>query len=158
MTVGSNGRISVEQLAPRTARYQIARFCHWEEEKPDEYRYRVTVNSLEKARGQGLKADQLLGILRKHATAPIPPAFVRALQRWEANGTEAQLESMIVLKVSKPEVLKELKESKAGRFLGEQLGPVTVAVKPGAQDKILAALAEMGLLANTDDETSDQHS
>lgn len=155
VTVGSNGRISVERLTPRTARYQIARFCLWEDEKPDEYRYRVTVNSLERARGQGLKADQLLGILRKHASAPIPPAFARALQRWEANGTEARVERMVVLKVSKPEVLKELKDSKAGRFLGEQLGPVTVVVKPGAQDKILAALAELGLLANIDDETSD---
>jgi len=154
VTVGSNGRISVERLAPRTARYQIARFCHWEEEKPDEYRYRVTVNSLEKARGQGLKADQLLGILRKHAAAPIPPPFVRALQRWEMNGTEARLESLVVLKVSKPEVLKELKESRAGRFLGEQLGPVTVVVKPGAQSKVMAALAELGLLAeeNNDEE------
>jgi hypothetical protein len=63
------------------------------------------------------------------------------------NGTEAKLDRMIVLKVSKPEVLKELKDSKAGRFLGEQLGPVTVVVKPGAQSKILAALAELGLLA-----------
>jgi len=147
VTVGSNGRISVERLAPRTARYQIARFCHWEDEKPDEYRYRVTVRSLEKARKQGLKTDQLLNILRKHASAPIPPPFVRSLQRWEANGTEAKLENLVVLKVSKPEVLKELKESKAGRFLGEQLGPVTVVVKSGAQDKILAALAELGLLA-----------
>ena len=158
VTVGSNGRISVEQLAPRTTRYQIARFCHWVEEKPDEYRYLVTVNSLERARGQGLKADQLLGILRKHAGPPIPPAFARALQRWEANGTEAQVERLIVLKVSKPEVLKELKDSKAGRFLGEQLGPVTVVVKPGAQDKILAALAELGLLANIDDETQEKNS
>jgi hypothetical protein len=158
VTVGSNGRISVERLAPRTARYQIARFCHWEDEKPDEYRYRVTVRTLEKARKQGLKTDQLLNILRKHASAPIPPPFVRSLQRWEANGTEAKLENLVVLKVSKPEVLKELKESKAGRFLGEQLGPVTVVVKPGAQDKILAALAELGLLANIDDDSPDQHS
>jgi hypothetical protein len=152
VAVGSNGRISVERLTPRTARYQIARFCHWEEEKPDEYRYRVTVNSLEKARSQGLKADQLLGILRKHSATPIPPPFVRALQRWEVNGTEAQVENLVVLKVSKPEVLKELKESKAGRFLGEQLGPVTAAIKPGAQDKILAALAELGLLTDVDQE------
>jgi hypothetical protein len=158
VTVTSYGQISVGRSAPRTARYQIARFCEWEEEKPDEYRYRVTVNSLEKARTQGLKAEQLLGILRKYAAAPIPPAFALALQRWEANGTEARVERMVVLKVSKPEVLKELKESKAGRFLGEQLGPVTVVIKPGAQDKILAALAELGLLANIDDDSPDQHS
>jgi hypothetical protein len=158
LTVSSQGKISVPRLVPRAARYQIARFCLWDEEKPDEYRYRVSVNSLEKARKQGLKAEQLLSILRKHAASPIPPPFVRALQRWEANGTEAKLESLVVLKVSKPEVLKELKESKAGRFLGEQLGPVTVVIKPGAQDKILAALAELGLLANIDDDSPDQHS
>jgi hypothetical protein len=149
LTVSSQGKISVPRLVPRAARYQIARFCDWDEEKADEYRYRVSVNSLEKARKQGLKAEQLLSILRKHAASPIPPPFVRALQRWEANGTEAKLESLVILKVSKPEVLKELKESKAGRFLGEQLGPVTVVIKPNAQAKVLSALAELGLLAES---------
>jgi hypothetical protein len=150
ISVGSNGILSVERLVPRTARYQIARFCAWEPEKAGEYRYRVTIDSLEKARAQGLKPEQLLGILRKHAASPLPPVLVRALQRWETNGTEAKVENLVVLKVSKPEVLKELKESKAGRFLGEQLGPVTVAIKPGAQPKVLAALAEMGLLADSE--------
>lgn len=158
LTVTSQGRIAVPSLVPRAARYQIARFCVWDEEKADDCRYHVTVNSLERARKHGLKTDHLLAVLRKYASAPIPPPFVRSLQRWETNGTEARLENFIVLKVSKPEVLKELKDSKAGRFLGEQLGPVTVVVKPGAQDKILAALAELGLLANINDETPDQHS
>jgi hypothetical protein len=54
-----------------------------------------------------------------------------------------------VLKVSKPEVLKELRESKAGRFLGEILGPTTVVIQNGAQTRVLAALAEMGLLAES---------
>ena len=153
LTVTSQGRIAVPRLVPRAARYQIARFCVWDEEKADEYRYHITVDSLERARKHGLKTDHLLAVLRKHASAPIPPPFVRAVQRWEMNGTEAKLDNMIVLKVSKPEVLKELRESKAGRFLGEPLGPVTVVVKPGAQVKILDALAELGLLANIDNET-----
>ena len=147
LAVNSQGRIAVPHLVPRAARYQIARFSEWDEEKQDEYRYHVTVDSLERARGQGLKTEQLLAILRKHAAAPIPPPFVKALQRWEMNGTEARMERFVVLKVSKPEVLKELKDSKAGRFLGEQLGPVTVVIKPGAQPKVLAALAELGLFA-----------
>ena len=159
LTVTSQGRIVVPRLVPRAVRYQIARFCEWEQEKADEYRYRVTVASLEKStQSRDLKTDQLLGLLRKHAAAPIPPPFVRALQRWETNGTEAKVENLVVLKVSKPDVLNELKASKAGRFLGEQLGPVTVVIKPGAQAKVLAALAEMGLLANIDEETPDQHS
>jgi hypothetical protein len=148
LTVSSNGRISVPRLAPRVARYLIARFCEWDEARPDEYRYHVTIRSLKKAGEQGLKAGQLLSLLAKNATSEIPPAFIRALKRWELHGTEARVEVQTILKVSRPEVLEELRKSKAGRFLGETLGPVTAVVKPGAQSKVLAALAEMGLLAD----------
>ena len=60
------------------------------------------------------------------------------------------MEIQTVLRVTRPEVLDELRKSKAGRFLGESLGPVTLVVKPGAQSKVLAALAELGLLAEFD--------
>jgi hypothetical protein len=42
--------------------------------------------------------------------------------------------------------LQRLRESKAARFLGDPLGPTAVIVRPGAQGKVLAALAEMGYL------------
>jgi hypothetical protein len=48
-------------------------------------------------------------------------------------------------------VLEELRQSKAARFLGEPLGPTSVIIKAGAQAKVMAALAELGLLA--EDET-----
>jgi len=153
LTVTSDGKINVPRLVPRAARYQISRFCEWEEEKPEEYRYRVTTRSLKKAQEQGLKVSQLLSLLAKNAAAEIPPAFVKALKRWELNGTEARVENPVVLRVSRPEVLEELRKSKAGRFLGEILGPTAVIVKKGAQAKVLAALAELGLLAN--DQTSE---
>jgi hypothetical protein len=145
--VSSQGKIVIPRLLSRTARYQIARFCEWGEEKEDEYLYRVTTGSLKKAEEQGLKISQLLSLLAKNAVAEIPPAFVRALKRWELNGTEGRVEIQTILRVSRPEILEELRKSKAGRFLGEMLGPVTVVVKPGAQSKVLAALAELGLLA-----------
>jgi hypothetical protein len=144
--VSSQGKIVVPRLMPRPARYQIARFCVWDDEKDDEYRYRVTTGSLKKAREQGLKVSQLLSLLAKNAAAEIPPAFVKALKRWELKGTEARLEVQTILKVSRPEVLVELRKSKAGRFLGETLGPVAVIIKEGAQSKVVAALAELGLL------------
>jgi hypothetical protein len=147
LTVVSNGRISVPRSVPRAARYQIARFCDWEEEKEDEYRYRVTPSALTRAGEQGLKVGQLLALLRKYAAAPIPPPAVQAIQRWENKGTEARLETRTILRVSSPEVLDELRKSKAGRFLGESLGPTAVVVNPGAGPKVLAALAELGLLA-----------
>jgi len=145
--VSSQGKIVIPRLLPRVTRYQIARFCEWDEEKLDEYRYHVTTRSLKKAVEQGLKVSQLLSLLAKNAASEIPPSFIKALKRWEINGTEARVEVQTVLKVNRPEILKELRKTKAGRFLGETLGPVTVVVKPGAQSKVLAALAELGLLA-----------
>jgi len=145
--VSSQGKIVVPRLLPRAARYQIARFCEWDEEKLDEYNYHVTTGTLKKAGEQGLKVSQLLSLLAKNAAAEIPPAFVKALKRWELNGTEARVEVQTILRVNRPEVVQELRKSKAGRYLAETLGPVTVVIKPGAQSKVLAALAELGLLA-----------
>jgi hypothetical protein len=73
--------------------------------------------------------------------------LVKSLKRWEVNGTEARAETQTVLRVSRPEVLEELRKSKGARFLGEPLGPTTVVIKAGAQSKVMAALAELGLLA-----------
>jgi len=176
--VSSNGRLTVERLAPRAARYQIARFCEWEpvgrvaagsryippelldhqrhiETKPDEYRYRVTPQSLKRAAEQGLKVSHLLSLLAKASGGQVPPVFVKALQRWEANGTEARVETLTVLKVSKPEVLNELRASKAARFLGEIIGPTTVVLQSGAEAKVMGILAELGLLAEY--ESGDSH-
>ena len=145
--VSSQGKIVVPRFAPRAVRYQLARFCEWDEEKPDEYKYKITPRSLIKAKEQGLKVEQLLVLLAKHSDAGIPPVLVKALKRWEVNGTEARAETQIVLKVSRPEVLEELRKSKAARFLGEPLGPTTVTVKSGAIQKVMDAMTELGLLA-----------
>ena len=151
LTVTSQGKIIIPRLASRAARYQIARFCEWDATPiPSEYHYQVTPPSLKAAAGQGLKVSHLLGLLAKHSGGLVPPVFVKALQRWEANGTEAKVTTLTVLKVSRPEVLEELRKSKAGRFLAEIIGPTTVAIQSGAESKVLAALAEMGLLADND--------
>jgi hypothetical protein len=147
LKISSNGRISASRLVPRAARYQLARFCEWDEEKPDEIRYHITPGSLKKAKEQGLKVEHLMVLLSKHAAAGIPPVLVKAFKRWDVNGTEARAETQIVLRVSRPEVLEELRKSKAARFLGEPLGPTTVVIKTGAQSKVMAALAELGMLA-----------
>ena len=157
VSVSSNGKISVERFAPRVVRYQIARFCEWEEHggrvaertetKNDEYKYQITAQSLKHAKEQGLKAEQLLALLVRHTNNKVPPALVKALKRWEVNGTEARVETQVVLRVSRPEVLDEMRKSKAGKFLGEVLSPTAVIVKSGAIPKVMEALAELGLFA-----------
>ena len=143
--VRSDGRVVVPRVAPRAVRYQVARFCHWEEEKGDEYRYRLTPSSLGRAREQGLRAGHLITLLAKHSDG-IPPNVTKALKAWEVQGAEARVERVSVLRVSAPEVLQALRASKAARFLNDILGPTTIVVKSGAEEKVLAALVELGYL------------
>jgi hypothetical protein len=144
--IASQGLISIPRTAPRVVRYQVSRFCEWEEMKADEYHYRVSTHSLTKAKEQGLKAEQLLALLAKYS-AGIPPSLIKALKRWEVNGTEARVETQTVLRLGKPEILEELRKSKAAKYLGEVLSPTAVIVKSGAIQKVLEALTELGLLA-----------
>jgi hypothetical protein len=152
--VSSQGRIAASRLVPRVVRYQVARFCEWGEERPEDYRYRITPPSLARAVKQGLKVEQLLGLLAKHAEAGAPASLVKAIKRWEAKGVEARLEAQVVLRVGRPEILKQLRQSRAARFLGEPLGPAAVIVKGGALQKVAEAMAELGFLV--EDSTATQ--
>ena len=44
-------------------------------------------------------------------------------------------------------MLKELRASRAARYLGDPLGPTVIIVKAGAWEKVIGALAELGYLA-----------
>lgn len=147
IVVSSNGKVSVSRYFSRAVRYQIARFCDWDEEKNDNFNYSISAKSLKRATEQGLKAEQLLALLVKHTNNTVPPALVKALKNWNANGSEARVENLFVLRVNKPEVIEEMRKSKAGKFLGELLSPTAVIIKSGAIQKITEALAELGLLA-----------
>ena len=147
LNVTSNGRITVSRYFSRAVRYQIARFCDWGNEKDDGFVYSVSAGSLKRATEQGLKAEQLLAMLVKYTNGTVPPAMVKALKRWDANGAEARVESLLVLRVSKPEIMEEMRKSNAGKYLGELLSPTAVVVKSGAIQKLMSELAELGLLA-----------
>jgi hypothetical protein len=144
--ISSQGIISIPRLAPRVVRYQVSRFCEWDSPKEDVYRYRISTNSLIKAREQGLKVEHLLALLSRHSDAGVPPSLIKALKRWEVNGTEARVQTQVILKVSKPEVLEEIRKSRAAKFLGEVLSPTTVVIKSGAIQKVMEVLTELGLL------------
>ena len=145
LVVRSDARLGVRRLVPRRVRYQLARFCEWGKETPEEYQYQISSASLTKAKKQGLTVSQLLALLNRHAKA-VPPSLVKALERWDKTGSEARLEKFVILRVTSAEVLQALRNSRASRFLGEPLGPTTIAIKPGATPKVLGALAELGYL------------
>ena len=151
LLLSSDARLRTPRLAPRAARYQVARFCSWESASDEVYAYRLTAASLSRARQQGLRAGHLLSLLRRYALS-MPPSLGRALERWEEHGGEARLQHALILRLRSPEMLQALRNSRAARFLGDALGPTAVLVKPGAAEKVLAALAEMGYMGEIEAE------
>jgi hypothetical protein len=147
--VRSDGSLRVPRLASRAVRYQIARFSRWEGKGSSGFRYRLTPPSLARARAQGLRVGHLLAILQR-AAETIPPNLMKALDRWDREGVEAHLQTALVLRLANPEMLTALRHSRAARFLGDPLGPTAVIVKIGAEEKVLAILAELGYLAEVE--------
>jgi hypothetical protein len=143
--ISSDARLRAPRLVPRAARYLVARFCSWESASEEAYSYRLTAASLARAHEQGLRVGHLLSLLRRHALT-VPPSLAKALDRWEEHGSEARLERALILRLRSPEMLQALRNSRAARYLGDPLGPTTVIVKPGAGEKVIAALVEMGYM------------
>lgn len=149
--VRSDGRLQAPWRVPRAVRYQLARFCEWEDADRDGYRYRLSPAALDRAADQELRASHLIRLLDRYAAA-VPPNLVEALKRWESHGTEARLEQAWVLRVERPEIMQALRRSRAARFLGDPLSPTAAIVRAGAQEKILNALAELGVLGDLKDD------
>ena len=145
LIVRSDAQLSARRFVPRSVRYQVARFCDLNREMPDEYQYKISPASMSRAREQGLKVSQLLALLNHHAKA-VPPSLVKALERWDKQGSEARFERMVVLRVASVEIMQALRKSRASRFLGESLGPTTIAVNSGAIDKVMGILVELGYM------------
>lgn len=146
VTVHADGLLDTPRLTPRALRYQLARFTGWESEDDTVYHYRITPAALERSRRQGLRVSQLIGLLKKHAAGPLPPTLMSALERWEQHGTEASFDEVLLLRVSRPEILIALRKHRASRFLGEELTPTIVIVRPGGSEPLLQALTELGYL------------
>ena len=139
-------RFKLSRLTSRAVRYQIARFCEWEEESGNFYYYRITAASLEKAQKQGLLTAHLVKLLHRFSHRPIPPALLQAIERWDRFGVEVGIQPVTLLRVSSPEILEALRKTKASRALLEALSPTTVILRPGSEETVRKALAELGYL------------
>ena len=145
LLVSSDARLRLPRLVPRAVRYQVARFTRWERAEEETYSYRITHTSLRRAGEQGIQVLHILALLRRHALT-VPPNLVKALERWEKFGSEAHMERALILRLRNPEMLQSLRSSRAARFLGDPLSATVIVVKPGAWEKVVAVLAELGYI------------
>lgn len=146
-----NGQILIDRYFPRDIRYQIARFCDWGSPKGNRYDYRITPESLERMKRQGLTTGQFISLLQKYAQKPIPDPILTALKRWEKNSLEVEITRQILIRVKSAKILDSLMVSPAKAFIQERLNPECALVKSKGIAYIQAALLEMGYFAEIDD-------
>ena len=142
--------ILVAHNADRYLRFQVARIAELESvdgRKP--YHYRITPAALAGASEQGITAERLLRFLNQASGSAPPKSVQRAISRWYEKGVEGRLESVVVLRVKDADILQTLRSNPKTRdFLGEFLGEMAVAVKPGMWPQFRAACAQLGLFVD----------
>lgn len=143
----SNGSLFCPRLSPRSARYQIARFCEWGKEKTDGYFYYLSATALQRAEKQQLKIDQLITLIKRYSKAPVPPSFLKAMTHWKQHHLQAKFEEGILLRVSDVSILDELEKGQNKRFIIERISPQLVLIKRGGEKVIQRALMEIGYLS-----------
>jgi hypothetical protein len=151
IVVQDDATLLVPFNANRYHRFQVARIA---ESKPPErgkpQRYVLTPRSLKVAREQGIEPDRLLRFLAEASGRPIPPSFVRAVERWAEYGTEARLERSVILQVRDAQILEKLRaNAKTRPYLAEFLGDLAVAVREDDWPALRSAAAQLGLLLDT---------
>lgn len=147
--LNSTGKITMTDRSPLMARYQISRFCEWLALTENALSYQLTPRSLSLAQKQGLLPKHLLALLRKYVRDGLPPQLFEAIKRWEAEGEQARIEALVVLRLANAEMLQALRATPASRWLGEALGPTAITIKPGGQEPIRSALAGLGYLSDS---------
>jgi hypothetical protein len=151
VTALRNGKLTCPRDVPRAVRYQLARFCQRDGVNDKGYLYQITNTSLKLATSQGLKIEQLITLLARHSAGALPASLVTALQRWARNGIQASLSQVVILRVSNPEILAEIRNSPVARFMGEPLNPTTVVLPAKAIEKIIPRLMELGYICELED-------
>ncbi len=148
----SDGRLIVNKLTSRAARYQISRFCSWEKETLDGYTYRITPRTLTSAKNQDLRVPMLITLLKRYTSTPVPPAVLRALENWEKSGTLAGIKPAVILVIKDPEAKLTLQKSNANKFIIEQYNDTTFSIDPKQAGRIRDVLAEAGFLCDINED------
>jgi hypothetical protein len=142
-------------LAPRTLsryeRFQLARISEWGP-AGDPYQYRLSAAGLRRAAEQGVPLDAIRAFLRRTSNDQVPDAVYRLLDGWEqAGGADVWLERAVVLRSNALDVLQTILETpELRRFLGAQLGPNAVIVRPEQGEALVAALQQHGIPVDFD--------
>ncbi|MBX3063928.1 MAG: helicase-associated domain-containing protein [Anaerolineae bacterium] len=158
ITIKADGVCDVPRATSRFDRFQLCRFTEWLK-AGDVYQYRISAEGLSQATAQNIKGEQLLSFLKRATNDAVPKSIVQLIETWgQASGVgsgagaqSASLSRMVVLRLPTPELLETLQATPAvRRYLGAQLGPAAVAIRPDQWEALVAALQASGVMVDVD--------
>jgi hypothetical protein len=132
--------------ACRFERFQLARVANPRMVR-DPYVYQLSSVSLRRAQEQGITVEKILQFLEDLSSRPVPKTVRMSLVRWGKQGTEVWLERVVLLRVSEPEILKEIQDTRrTGRYIQSVISPTVAVVAEEDWSGLVTGLAELGLL------------
>jgi hypothetical protein len=138
--------------ARRYERFQLARAANWVrtgECSGQPFVYRIGPTSLERARRQGIPVARVLEFLASASQAPVPRFVEAALTRWDAQGAEASLERVVLLRLTSEELMAQVTSSPITRHLiQERIGPMAALVRERDWPRLTSALGKLALLTH----------
>ncbi len=148
LVVHADGLLTIGRHGNRYHRFQAGRIADLQPYVQGQpFVYRVTSHTLTGARDQGIQPQRALEFLQQASGQALPGSTRRAIERWSEFGTEARLETMVILRVAKAEILETLRQHPKTRpFLGEILGDLAATVAHDHWPELLSAAAQLGLL------------
>ena len=149
IVLNPDASMTAPQQANRFQRFQLTRIAEPQPLVGDRpYQFKLTPESLNAAREQGIKPDRVISFLEGLTPAgKLPAGTRRAIERWSQNGSEAHLESFVVLRVGDPNVIATLRSNPKTRdLLGESLGELAVVVRQEHVEALRQVTAQLGLL------------
>jgi hypothetical protein len=141
----SGFRVSIPAVR-RYERFQLARVADWVE-SGDCFTYRLTPDSLDRARQQGISVKRVIEFLDEVTDGPLPRSMEAAMSRWDARGTEVWLERAILLRLSSEALMSRAMSSRRlGHLIKERIAPTMALVAERDWPRVAAGLEEMELL------------
>lgn len=152
IVVHDDASLLVPFNADRYVRFQVARVADAQPvEAGQPFPYRLTPDSLARATEQGIEPQRVLKFLAESSGRPVPASTRRAVERWVEKGTEARLETLVILRVRDQEILDKLRANPKTRpFIAEAMGDLAATIRADDWPELRKAAAQLGLLLDAE--------
>ncbi len=147
--INADGRILLSNKTSRIFRYHTARYCDWGKIEKKQWEFRITPQSLQRARENGLTINSYIGMMRRISGKGVPEKLLAAMVQWDQKHTQASIYQATLLTVSDPEWIEALISQKnTARWIEQQINKNTIIIKPKGENVIRRALIELGALVD----------